>query len=76
MASSSSVSSRPQLQYLTAVLDDLRAKGTHFRLRVLEDGVMLQSEACLIVSRTAQWTAARKSQLDAVLARLGTSAAL
>ena len=37
MASSSSVSSRPQLQYLTAVLDDLRAKGTHFRLRVLED---------------------------------------
>lgn len=45
-------------------------------LRVLEDGVMLQSEACLIVSRTAQWTAARKSQLDAVLARLGTSAAL
>jgi glycine C-acetyltransferase len=33
----SSVSSRPQLQYLTAVLDDLRAKGTHFRLRVLED---------------------------------------
>jgi len=29
--------SRPQLQYLTAVLDDLRAKGTHFRLRVLED---------------------------------------
>ena len=37
MASSSPVTSRPQLQYLTAVLDDLRAKGTHFRLRVLED---------------------------------------
>lgn len=29
--------SRPQLAYLTAVLDDLRAKGTHFRLRILDD---------------------------------------
>src|SRR6516225_5414120 len=28
---------RPQLAYLTAVLDELKAKGTHFRLRVLED---------------------------------------
>jgi glycine C-acetyltransferase len=28
---------RPQLSYLTAVLDDLRAKGTHFKLRVLDD---------------------------------------
>src|SRR6201992_3273915 len=28
---------RPQLAYLTAVLDDLRAKGTHFKLRVLDD---------------------------------------
>jgi glycine C-acetyltransferase len=37
MASSTSVSSRPQLQYLTAALDELRAKGTYFRLRVLED---------------------------------------
>jgi len=33
----SSVQSRPQLQYLTAALDELRAKGTYFRLRVLED---------------------------------------
>jgi glycine C-acetyltransferase len=30
-------SARPQLAYLTAVLDDLRAKGTHFKLRVLDD---------------------------------------
>jgi len=30
-------SPRPQLTYLTAALDELRAKGTHFRLRVLED---------------------------------------
>src|ERR1039457_5256074 len=28
---------RPQLAPLTAVLDDLRAKGTHFNLRVLDD---------------------------------------
>src|SRR3954469_20617762 len=29
--------SRPQLAHLTATLDELRAKGTHFRLRILED---------------------------------------
>jgi glycine C-acetyltransferase len=28
---------RPQLAYLTAVLDDLRARGTHFNLRILDD---------------------------------------
>src|SRR5579863_6801025 len=28
---------RPQLAHLTAVMNDLRAKGTHFKLRVLED---------------------------------------
>ena len=28
---------RPQLAHLTAILDDLRAKGTHFKLRVLDD---------------------------------------
>src|SRR6202167_4943932 len=28
---------RPQLAYLTAALDDLRAKGTHFKLRILDD---------------------------------------
>ena len=30
-------STRPQLAHLTAALDDLRAKGTHFNLRVLQD---------------------------------------
>jgi glycine C-acetyltransferase len=35
--------SRPQLAHLTAVLDELRAKGTHFRLRVLDDQ---QAPAC------------------------------
>ena len=29
--------SRPQLAHLTAVLDELRAKGTYFKLRVLDD---------------------------------------
>ncbi|HVC47707.1 MAG TPA: glycine C-acetyltransferase [Terracidiphilus sp.] len=28
---------RPQLAHLTAALDELKAKGTHFKLRVLED---------------------------------------
>jgi glycine C-acetyltransferase len=28
---------RPQLAYLTAAMDELRAKGTHFRLRILDD---------------------------------------
>src|SRR6266581_8587105 len=28
---------RPQLSHLTATLDELRAKGTHFRLRILDD---------------------------------------
>jgi glycine C-acetyltransferase len=28
---------RPQLAHLTAALDELRARGTHFRLRILED---------------------------------------
>ena len=38
MASSTvSAQPRPQLQYLTDVLDELRARGTHFRLRVLQD---------------------------------------
>src|SRR5277367_3888134 len=31
------VSTRPQLAHLTAQLDDLRARGTYFRLRVLDD---------------------------------------
>lgn len=43
-------------------------------LRVLEDGIMLKSEACLVVSRTAAFSPERKGQLDAVLARLEASA--
>ena len=33
----SSIASRPQLAHLTAALDELRAKGTHFKLRILDD---------------------------------------
>ncbi len=39
-------------------------------LRVLEDGVMLKSEANLIVSRTAEWSAAKTARIESVLARL------
>ncbi|MEO8684781.1 MAG: ATP phosphoribosyltransferase [Devosia sp.] len=42
-------------------------------LRVLEDGVLLNSEACLVVSRTAVWTADRRALLDMVLARLSAA---
>ncbi len=45
-------------------------------LRVLEDGVLLQSEACLIVSRTAKFSAKRKAQLTAVLTRLNAEVTL
>ena len=39
-------------------------------LRVLDDGVLLNSEACLLVSRTARWTPKRRLQLQSVLSRL------
>jgi len=39
----STLSQRPQLQHLTAQLDDLKAKGTHFSLRILED---VQAPVC------------------------------
>lgn len=42
-------------------------------LRVLEDGVMLRSQACLIVSRMAERSAESQAQLDAFLAKLETS---
>ena len=45
-------------------------------LRVLEDGVLLQSEACLIVSRTAKFSAKRRAQLTAVLTRLNAEVSL
>ncbi|HVT96673.1 MAG TPA: hypothetical protein VHE33_04150, partial [Acidobacteriaceae bacterium] len=32
-----SLSARPQLQFLSAQIEQLKQKGTHFRLRVLDD---------------------------------------
>ncbi|NGP17366.1 ATP phosphoribosyltransferase [Devosia aurantiaca] len=52
---------------ITSTGSTLAANG----LRVLEDGVMLKSEANLIVSRTADWSAPRKRALDDLLSRLG-----
>jgi ATP phosphoribosyltransferase len=43
-------------------------------LRVLEDGVLLNSEACLLLARNAAWTPERRSQLDGLLTRLGIEA--
>jgi len=37
------LSQRPQLQHLTAQLDELKAKGTYFRLRILDD---MQAPVC------------------------------
>jgi ATP phosphoribosyltransferase len=45
-------------------------------LRVLEDGVMLQSQACLIVSRTSKWSRSRTARLTGFLDRLGLPAEL
>ena len=40
-------------------------------LRVLEDGLVMKSEAQLIVSKTAQWTPLKKAQLEALLSIMG-----
>ncbi|MGB7189382.1 MAG: 8-amino-7-oxononanoate synthase, partial [Acidobacteriaceae bacterium] len=37
------LSRRPQLQHLTTQLDEFKARGTHFRLRVLDD---MQAPVC------------------------------
>ncbi|KKB76629.1 ATP phosphoribosyltransferase catalytic subunit [Devosia soli] len=55
---------------ITSTGSTLAANG----LRVLEDGVMLKSEANLIVSRTADWPAEKKAHLDDLLQRLGATA--
>jgi ATP phosphoribosyltransferase len=40
-------------------------------LRILEDGLILKSQAHLVVSRTARWTPLKKAQLEALLSILG-----
>ena len=55
---------------ITSTGSTLAANG----LRVLDDGVMLKSEANLIVSRTAEWPAEKKAYLNELLNRLGAAA--
>lgn len=43
-------------------------------LRVLADGVILKSEAVMMVARNAGWTARRRALLDALLAKVGARA--
>lgn len=52
---------------ITSTGSTLAANG----LRVLDDGVMLKSEANLIVSRTADWPDEKKAYLNDLLKRLG-----
>jgi ATP phosphoribosyltransferase len=40
-------------------------------LRVLEDGLIMRSEAHLIVSKTSNWTPLKKAQLEALLSMMG-----
>ncbi len=40
-------------------------------LRILEDGVIMRSQAHLFVSRTADWTPMKKAQLEALLSIMG-----
>jgi len=44
-------------------------------LRVLQDGVLLKSQACLIVSRMADWSDERRALMQSVLNRLGAEIA-
>jgi ATP phosphoribosyltransferase len=44
-------------------------------LKILEDGVILKSEANLVASKTASWPEATKKTCELLLARLGISAA-
>ena len=40
-------------------------------LRILEDGLVMKSEANLIVSKAADWTPMKKAQLEALLSIMG-----
>jgi ATP phosphoribosyltransferase len=58
------------------IVVDITSTGTTLAangLRVLEDGIMLKSEACLFLSKTAEFSGARKASLDALLARIGAA---
>ncbi len=53
---------------ITTTGETLRANG----LRILDDGVILKSEANLVLSNAAAWLPAASAQRDAILSRLGT----
>lgn len=55
---------------ITSTGSTLQANG----LRILTDGVMLESEAVLMVSRNADWDGGRRRTLDALLEKLGAAA--
>lgn len=55
---------------ITSTGSTLQANG----LRILTDGVMLESEAVLMVSRNADWDGARRGTLDTLLEKLGAAA--
>ncbi len=52
---------------ITSTGETLRANG----LKILDDGVILKSEANLVVSNTAGWTPGTERTRDEILARLG-----
>ena len=54
---------------ITSTGSTLAANG----LRVLRDGTMLRSQACLFVSKMADWTPDRRAMLTGVLTTLGAS---
>jgi len=59
---------------LADIIVDITSSGSTLAanaLRVLEDGIILRSEANLLVSRTAAWTPAREATAQALLARMG-----
>ena len=52
---------------------DITSTGTTLRangLKVLADGVILKSEACLVAASTAPWDARRRAALDTIAAKL------
>lgn len=61
------------------IIVDITSSGSTLaanQLRILDDGVILKSEAAVIVSRTADWDARRLAVVTQLLRRLGAEAAV
>lgn len=57
---------------------DITSTGATLRdngLKILTDGVILKSEACLVASRAADWTAAQRGSLTGIVKRLSAALA-